>query len=107
EAHYGQPMDMEWAKDGRSGELFIVQARPETVQSRKESAALKTYALSDRGETLAKGLAIGDAIASGTVCRLRSARDIARFRPGSVLVTPMTDPDWVPIMTRASAIVTD
>ncbi len=107
EAHYGQPMDMEWAKDGGSGELFIVQARPETVQSRREAGTLKTFRLTQQGHKLVTGLAVGDSIASGKVCKLDSAADIGRFRDGAVLVTRMTDPDWVPIMKKASAIVTD
>jgi pyruvate,water dikinase len=107
EAHYGQPMDMEWAKDGRTGELFIVQARPETVQSRKGTASFKTYRLSEAGQVLASGHAVGDAIATGRVCRLDSPEQIDEFETGSVLVTQMTDPDWVPIMKRAAALVTD
>jgi pyruvate,water dikinase len=107
EAHYGTPMDMEWAKDGETGELLIVQARPETVQSRREAGQLKTYSLKDKGTLLVSGLAIGDAIGAGKVCRLDSADEIERFETGAVLVTGMTDPDWVPIMKRAAAIVTD
>jgi pyruvate, water dikinase len=107
EAHYGQPMDMEWAKDGGTGELYIVQARPETVQSRREAGTLKNYRLRKKGRKLASGLAVGDSIGAGKVCRLRSAAEIDRFEPGAVLVTGMTDPDWVPIMKKASAIVTD
>jgi pyruvate,water dikinase len=107
EAHYGQPMDMEWAKDGKTGELYIVQARPETVQSRRSADALKSYTLKTQGQKLVTGLAVGDSIAAGTVCRLDSAAQIEQFRPGAVLVTAMTDPDWVPIMRRAAAIVTD
>ena len=107
EAHYDRPMDIEWAKDGESNELFIVQARPETVQSQKEAAALKTYTLKERGKVLAKGLAIGDAIATGKVQVIERADEIGRFEEGSILVTGMTDPDWVPIMKRAAAIITD
>ncbi len=107
ERHYGQPMDMEWAKDGESGELFIVQARPETVQSRRAAGELRSYRLGRTGERLLSGLAIGDAIGAGPVCKLESAAEIDRFRDGAVLVTGMTDPDWVPIMKRAAAIVTD
>ena len=107
EAHYGQPMDIEWAKDGETGELAIVQARPETVQSRKDVGTLKTYRLTKKGRKLVSGLAVGDSIATGKVCRLKSAAEIAQFKPGGVLVTAMTDPDWVPIMKKASAIVTD
>jgi pyruvate,water dikinase len=107
EDHYGQPMDIEWAKDGESDELFIVQARPETVQSRREASALKAYTIRKKGRKLLTGLAIGDAVVVGDVCVIESARDIRRFRDGAVLVTGTTDPDWVPIMKRAAAIVTD
>ncbi|BBA32698.1 phosphoenolpyruvate synthase [Methylocaldum marinum] len=107
ENHYGRPMDMEWAKDGDTNELFIVQARPETVQSRKEAGSLKSYTLRRKGRRLIEGLSIGDAIAAGKVCKLKSADEIDRFEPDGILVTPMTDPDWVPIMKKAAAIVTD
>lgn len=107
EKHYGVPMDMEWAKDGTTGALYIVQARPETVQSRREAAALKTYTIIDKGPLLVAGLAIGDAVSAGKVCRLNSPEDLERFDTGAVLVTKVTDPDWVPIMKRAAAIVTD
>jgi pyruvate,water dikinase len=107
EEHYGKPMDVEWAKDGRSGELFIVQARPETVQSRKRTGSIRRYTLRDRGDRLVSGLAIGEALATGPVCRIRDPAEIDRFVDDSVLVTGMTDPDWVPIMKRATAIVTD
>ena len=107
ERHYGTPMDMEWAKDGVSGELFIVQARPETVQSRREAGVLKTFTLAEHGEVLLTGLAIGEAIAAGPVQIIESASEIDRFRDGSILVTGMTDPDWVPIMKRAAGIITD
>ena len=107
EEHYGMPMDIEWAKDGETGELFIVQARPETVQSQKEAGSLKTYALKETGETLVTGLAIGEAIAAGDVCVIKSADEIDRFQDDAILVTGMTDPDWVPIMKQASGIITD
>ncbi|MDO9071065.1 MAG: phosphoenolpyruvate synthase, partial [Deltaproteobacteria bacterium] len=107
EQHYGKAMDIEWAKDGDTGRLFIVQARPETVQSRREAGYLKTYEMQQKGKRLLTGLAIGEAIAAGRVCRIKSAADIARFKDNAILVTEMTDPDWVPIMKRASAIVTD
>jgi len=107
ERHYGRAMDMEWAKDGETGELAIVQARPETVQSLRASAPLKVYRLVERGKRLLSGAAIGQAIATGPVCVIKSAEEIDRFRPGSVLVTEITDPDWVPIMKQASGIVTD
>ena len=107
EAHYGQPMDMEWAKDGETGELFIVQARPETVQSRRQAGTLKSYRLQEKGKRLLAGLAVGDSIAAGKVLKLNSPDQIDRFEKDAVLVTGMTDPDWVPIMKKASAIVTD
>lgn len=107
EDHYGQAMDMEWAKDGETGDLCIVQARPETVQSRREAGHLQTFRLKKRGERLLSGLAIGDAIAAGKVCCLKSPGEIDHFEKGSVLVTEITDPDWVPIMMRAAAMVTD
>jgi pyruvate,water dikinase len=107
EAHYGRPMDIEWAKDGEDGPLFIVQARPETVQARREATALKTYRIGQKGRRLVSGLAIGDAIVTGRVCIIESAADIDRFVDGAVLVTRTTDPDWVPIMKRAAAIVAD
>jgi pyruvate,water dikinase len=107
EDHYDKPMDMEWARDGDTGELFIVQARPETVHSQRAAGTLKTYRLNDAGEELVSGYAIGDAIAAGPVRRLESPDESERFERGDVLVTSMTDPDWVPIMRRAAAIVTD
>ena len=107
EAHYGKPMDMEWAKDGRTGDLFVLQARPETVQARRRSTELRTYSIQSKGKLLLSGAAVGAAVATGTVCRVPSARAIDRFTPGSILVTEITDPDWVPIMKRAAAIVTD
>jgi pyruvate, water dikinase len=107
ENHYSGPTDMEWAKDGDSGELYIVQARPETVQARKDASTMHSYQLNERGTRLTSGLAIGDAIAAGKVCSLHSADEIGRFEDGAVLVTGITDPDWEPIMKRAAAIVTD
>ncbi|MBK1634615.1 phosphoenolpyruvate synthase [Rhodovulum adriaticum] len=107
ERHYGCPMDMEWARDGDTGELFIVQARPETVQSRADAAAFRSYTLKTKGKELLTGLSVGGAIATGPVCVIESARDIDRFIDGAILVTSITDPDWVPIMKRAAAIVTD
>ena len=107
EDHYGRPMDMEWAKDGETGELFIVQARPETVQSRKEASAFKSYRIKSKGRKLVSGLSIGDAVVAGRVCLIESPREIGRFVDGAILVTQTTDPDWVPIMKRAAAIVTD
>ncbi len=107
EEHYGRPMDMEWAKDGLTGELFIVQARPETVQSRKGAASFTTYVLRKKGKPLVSGLSIGQGVATGKVCRLEKPDEMPRFEAGGILVTAMTDPDWVPIMKRAAAIVTD
>ncbi len=107
EAHYGCPMDMEWARDGETGALYIVQARPETVQSRREASALKTYRITAKGKTLVRGLSIGDAVVAGRACLIDSPADIDRFVDGAILVTRTTDPDWVPIMKRAAAIVTD
>ncbi|KAG8360403.1 Phosphoenolpyruvate synthase [Fusarium venenatum] len=107
EKHYGCPMDMEWAKDGTTGQMFIVQARPETVQSQRDTAVFNTYTVGKRGRTLTTGLSIGDKAAAGRVCLLTSAKDISSFVDGSILVTEATDPDWVPIMKRAAAIVTD
>ena len=107
EAHYGQPMDMEWARDGQTGRIYIVQARPETVQSRSDVGAIRSYRIIGKGETLLSGLSVGDAVASGEVCLIESAADIDRFVDGAILVTSTTDPDWVPVMKRARAIVTD
>ncbi|WKZ18428.1 MAG: phosphoenolpyruvate synthase [Candidatus Jettenia sp. CY-1] len=107
EKHYGRPMDMEWAKDGETGELFIVQARPETVQSRRIAAEFKTYKLKESGKRLLTGLAIGEAIATGRACIIKSSDEIGGFKEGTILVTGMTDPDWVPIMKKAKGIVTD
>tara|TARA_R110000787_G_scaffold37241_4_gene94854 strand:+ start:390 stop:2768 length:2379 start_codon:yes stop_codon:yes gene_type:complete len=107
EEHYGQPMDMEWARDGQTGTLYIVQARPETVQSRSANLSLKSYSVQTPGKTLLTGLSVGEAAVAGRVSVIESAEDIDRFVDGSVLVTSTTDPDWVPIMKRAAAIVTD
>ena len=100
-------MDIEWARDGLTGDLFIIQARPETVHGARRSPAVKLYALKEEGEVLAEGLAVGSAVASGEARVLRDPSGISSFRPGEVLVTEMTDPDWEPIMKAASAIVTD
>ncbi|KAH7203320.1 hypothetical protein BKA60DRAFT_498689 [Fusarium oxysporum] len=107
EEHYSCPMDMEWARDGSSGKLYIVQARPETVQSRRDTAAFKTYTVGERGHTLTTGLSIGDKAVAGRICLLTSVSEIDKFIDGSILVTEATDPDWVPVMKRAAAIVTD
>ncbi len=109
ERHYGRPMDMEWAKDGETQALHIVQARPETVQAQRAAASgLRTWRLKDRRALpLLSGAAVGDAIAAADVCLIGGPRDIAQFRDGAILVTEATDPDWVPIMKRAAGIVTD
>ncbi len=101
------PMDLEWAKDGVTGELFIVQARPETVQSRKSLDVLETYHLNHRGRTLVSGRSVGEKIAFGKVRVITSAQFIGQFQEGEVLVTDKTDPDWQPIMKKASAIITN
>lgn len=101
------PMDVEWALDGRSGEMFIVQARPETVQSRRERDQLELYHLREQSEVLVEGRSVGEAIAVGAVQRIDSAEQIESFEEGGILVTDTTDPDWEPIMKRASAIVTN
>ena len=107
EEHYARPMDIEWAKDGITGELFILQARPETVQSRQECQMLQTYRLKQSAEPILSGLSVGSAISTGKVCALESVAEIDRFEDGAILVTKMTDPDWVPVMKRAAGIVTD
>ncbi|KFY83803.1 hypothetical protein V500_09898 [Pseudogymnoascus sp. VKM F-4518 (FW-2643)] len=107
EKHYECPMDMEWAKDGITGELFVVQARPETVHSRRDAAVFKTYKVGKKGPLITTGLSIGDAAVSGRVCLIESAKDIDKFVDGSILVTKSTDPDWIPVMKQAAAIITD
>jgi len=107
EQHYGRPMDIEWAKDGVTGRLFIVQARPETVKSRAKATQIERYALEKRGQVVAEGRAIGQKIGSGVARVVRSLDDMNRVQPGDVLVADMTDPDWEPVMKRASAIVTN
>ncbi|KQY52428.1 phosphoenolpyruvate synthase [Lysobacter sp. Root494] len=107
EKHYGRPMDIEWAKDGVSGKLFIVQARPETVKSRAHATQIERYALTKRGEVIAEGRAIGNKIGSGVARVVRSLDDMNRVQPGDVLVADMTDPDWEPVMKRSAAIVTN
>ncbi len=107
EDHYGRPMDIEWAKDGESGELFIVQARPETVHSQRADGVLKTYRLKGQGQRIVRGVSVGDAVVAGKVCVIESVQDIGRFVDGAVLVTKTTDPQWAPVMQRAAAIVTD
>jgi pyruvate,water dikinase len=107
EEHYGRPMDIEWAKDGITGKLFIVQARPETVKSRAHATQIERYSLSRRGDVVCEGRAIGHKIGSGVARVVRSLADMNRVQPGDVLIADMTDPDWEPVMKRASAIVTN
>jgi len=108
EKHYGKPMDMEWAKDGRSKHLFIVQARPETVQSHKKKDVLEEYILAPhKAKTLVTGAPVGSKIGVGKAHIILDAKQISQFKAGEVLVTDMTDPDWEPIMKIASAIVTN
>jgi pyruvate,water dikinase len=107
EDHYGRPMDIEWGKDGRDGQLYILQARPETVKSRQAAGITQRFRLAQRGESLIEGRAIGQKIGAGEVRVLTSVADMDQFRPGEVLVADMTDPDWEPIMKRAAAIVTN
>lgn len=107
EAHYGRPMDMEWAKDGNSGELFVVQARPETVQSIRSATSLRKYRLHQKSEPILTGEAVGTSIACGPVHLVRASADIAAFPQGGILVAANTDPDWMPAMRKAAGIVTD
>ncbi|MGI9282620.1 MAG: phosphoenolpyruvate synthase [Endozoicomonas sp.] len=107
EAHYGCPMDVEWAKDGDDQQLYIVQARPETVQSRSNGRKLESYILKEKGELLAEGRSIGQKIGQGKVRLIDDIDEMDRVQEGDVLVTDMTDPDWEPVMKRASAIVTN
>ncbi|MCT6700760.1 phosphoenolpyruvate synthase [Rheinheimera sp. 4Y26] len=107
EKHYGRPMDIEWAKDGIDGKLYIVQARPETVRSREDSNSMERFQLQGSAPVLTEGRAIGHKIGSGTAKVLASIADMDQIQPGDVLITDMTDPDWEPIMKRASAIVTN
>jgi pyruvate,water dikinase len=107
EAHYGRPMDMEWAKDGIDGKLYIVQARPETVASQRQTSVLESYVLEASGDVIAEGRAVGEKIASGTTRVIESVAHLAEFRPGEVLVADSTSPDWEPVMKTAAAIVTN
>ncbi len=107
EQHYGRPMDIEWAKDGDDGQLYIVQARPETVKSQTSKSALERYELKQKGTILITGRSIGQRIGKGPAKVIKDVSQIDRIQPGDVLVTDMTDPDWEPIMKRAAAIVTN
>ncbi|HVT62065.1 MAG TPA: phosphoenolpyruvate synthase, partial [Legionellaceae bacterium] len=107
ETHYGRPMDIEWAKDGVDGRLYILQARPETVMSRAPQQILERYHLQQPGNILAEGRSIGQRIGKGPVRVIRDVQELHRVQPGDVLVSDMTDPDWEPVMKRAAAIVTN
>ncbi len=107
EKHYDRPMDIEWAKDGVSGKIFIVQARPETVKSRGKATQIERYQLGERGPVICEGRSIGQKIGSGVARVVRSLADMARVQPGDVLVADMTDPDWEPVMKRSAAIATN
>ncbi|HSR70432.1 MAG TPA: phosphoenolpyruvate synthase [Acidobacteriota bacterium] len=107
EDHYGRPMDVEWAKDGEDGCIYILQARPETVQSRAPAQALERYQLKEKGPVLAEGRSIGQRIGAGRVRVVRGLDEMSKVEEGDVLVTDMTDPDWEPVMKRSAAIVTN
>ncbi len=107
EKHYGRPMDIEWAKDGDDGKLYIVQARPETVKSRASATVMERYLLKEKGTVLVEGRAIGQRIGAGKVRVIHDVSEMDKVQPGDVLVSDMTDPDWEPVMKRASAIVTN
>jgi pyruvate, water dikinase len=107
EDHYQRPMDIEWGKDGEDGGIYILQARPETVQSRAAAQRLERFELAERGEVLSTGRSIGQRIGSGPARLVHDVADMSSVQPGDVLVTDMTDPDWEPVMKRASAIVTN
>jgi pyruvate, water dikinase len=107
EEHYGRPMDIEWARDGDDGRLYVLQARPETVRSQQGPGSVERYLLKEKGKVLCEGRAIGHKIGSGTVRVIRDVSAMENVREGDVLVTDMTDPDWEPIMKRAAAVVTN
>ncbi|WP_462402661.1 phosphoenolpyruvate synthase [Pseudomonas sp. Marseille-QA0332] len=107
EQHYQRPMDIEWAKDGDDGKLYIVQARPETVKSRASANVMERYLLKEKGNVLVEGRAIGQRIGAGKVRVIQDVSQMDKVQPGDVLVSDMTDPDWEPVMKRASAIVTN
>ena len=116
EEHYSScrkmptPMDIEWAKDGKTGKLYIVQARPETVQARSSNVEMISYSLSETSppsEPIIEGTSVGQKIVHGQICVIHDVHDLNQFRPGCILVSEITDPDWVPIMRQAAGIVTD
>ncbi|WP_454781221.1 phosphoenolpyruvate synthase [Legionella sp. WA2022007384] len=107
EKHYGRPMDIEWAKDGLNGQLYILQARPETVKSRDNKQILERYTLQQKGKVLTEGRSIGQRIGQGKARIIKDVSEMDRVQPGDVLISDMTDPDWEPVMKRAAAIVTN
>lgn len=107
EKHYGRPMDIEWALDGQSKKLFIIQARPETIHSMRDVNIIEEYKIESRGKVIIRGASVGNKIGKGEANRIMDIKDISKFKAGQVLVTDMTDPDWEPIMKIAGAIVTD
>lgn len=107
EKHYGCPMDIEWAKDGKTGQMYVVQARPETIHSRQDRAVFYSYKLKEKGQVILEGSSVGSAITAAPACRLDSPEQSDRFPDGAILVTDRTDPDWVPIMRKASGIITN
>ncbi len=107
EKHYGRAMDIEWALDGKENELYIIQARPETIHSVRDYSVIEEYVMQKKGKIISTGRSVGNRIGAGVANRIMAIKDIAKFKPGEVLVTDMTDPDWEPIMKIASAIVTD
>jgi pyruvate,water dikinase len=107
EAHYGRPMDMEWAKDGLDGKLYLVQARPETVASQRKVSTLESYVLDGQGDVLSEGRSVGEKIATGNARFIENLSQLSEFEPGEVLVADITTPDWEPVMKTAAAIVTN
>src|SRR2546423_8448158 len=107
EEHYQRPMDIEWAKDGADGKIYILQARPETVKSRRSAEGQESLLVKQKSEVLAAGRAIGHKIGAGIVRVLKDASEMGRIKPGDIIVTDMTDPNWEPVMKRAAAIVTN
>ncbi|CAN0514236.1 unnamed protein product, partial [Scytosiphon promiscuus] len=108
EEHYGRPMDIEWAKDGLTNELFIVQARPETVQSaKKDKLKISTYTLLEKGKEITRGMGLGNKISAGKARIIHSPLESDKLQPGEILITEKTDPDWDPILKKAAGIITD
>src|SRR5690606_12867266 len=107
EKHYGKPMDIEWAKDGITSEIYIIQARPETVKSQVSSKVIEEFHLKEEAEPIITGKSVGQKIGQGKIKRIHNTKEMHALAEGEVLVADMTDPDWEPIMKRAAAIVTN